>query len=67
MPAWIQIDMKSKQPVKGFSLVPNYIYRTEYILSMEIMSSHNGVYWISQGTYQGGPTAQNTIATNPDI
>lgn len=67
MPAWLVLDMGSTRTVKGFLMVPNYLYRNEDIREMEVLSSNDGNNWISQGKYVGTATSSMSSPTNPDI
>lgn len=67
MPSWVILDIKSQKTIKGFAIVPNYQYRADDILTMEVLSSNDGVNWNSQGTYNGTPTNPFSSVINPDI
>lgn len=68
LPQWITLDMAVVQPVKGFSIVPNYMFiNTVDFLDMEIQSSNDGITWKSEGTYSGMPTADESSPANPDL
>lgn len=66
-PAWFILDMKSNRTVKGFSFVPNYQYRDENILGMDVFSSEDGTIWSEVGKYVGTVTSSSSSATNPDF
>lgn len=67
LPAWIVLDMKASKTINGFAIVPNYTSRTQNFLTMEVLSSTDGVNWKSQGTYNGTTTLSTSSATNPEI
>jgi len=66
-PAWFILDMKSVKSVKGFSFVPNYQYRSENILGMDVLSSDDGVTCVEVGKYAGTTTLSSSTPANPDI
>lgn len=67
LPVWWQVDMGAEKTVKGFSITPNYTSSISYnFLTMEVLTSNDGVNWTSQGSYRGGVTAASSSATNPD-
>lgn len=66
--SWLRIDMGAAKTVKGFSIVPNYMYGTNYnFLEMDVQSSDDGVTWKDQGSYTGSLPATGSTAASPDI
>ncbi|MBN9384727.1 MAG: DUF1735 domain-containing protein [Chitinophagaceae bacterium] len=69
LPQWLRLDMGASYTVKGFSIVPNYMYGSNYcgILNMDVLSSNDGTVWKLEGKYVGTATAGSSSAGNPDI
>lgn len=68
LPQWITLDMAAVQPVKGFSIVPNYLFiNTIDFLDMEIKSSNDGTTWKFEGVYSGARTTDQSSPANPDL
>jgi hypothetical protein len=67
LPAWTVLDMASVTAVKGFSIVPNYEYRTSDFLEMDVLSSNDGTIWKTEGQYVGPVILASSSATAPDI
>lgn len=67
LPAWVVLDMATATPVKGFSIIPNYEYRTSDFIEMDMLSSNDGTIWKTEGQYVGTATPASSSATLPDV
>lgn len=67
LPAWVVVDMITASTVKGFSIIPNYEYRTSDFIEMDVLSSNDGTTWKTEGQYVGTATLSSSSATVPDI
>ncbi|WP_316839362.1 BT_3987 domain-containing protein [Pedobacter gandavensis] len=67
LPAWVVLDMGNSSAVKGFSIIPNYEYRTSDFIEMDVLSSTDGTTWKAEGQYVGPATLASSSATLPDV
>ncbi|MDR6785237.1 hypothetical protein ABIE26_003936 [Pedobacter africanus] len=67
LPQWLELDMGVMETVKGFSIVPSYLYREDDFLQMEVFSSNDGINWESQGLYTGTATSDQSSPATPDL
>lgn len=67
MPAWVRLDMGAAKTIKGFSIVPNYVFISDNFLEMEVYSSSDDKNWKLIGKYIGMGTAATSSPQNPDI
>ncbi len=66
--AWLQLNMGASKTVKGFSIVPNYMYGRSYnFINMDVLSSDDGNSWKLQGRYAGSLPASSSSAASPDL
>ncbi|MCA5005097.1 discoidin domain-containing protein [Sphingobacterium bovistauri] len=66
-PHWLILDLGKIHSIKGFEIVPNYTYRTENILEMDIYSSNDNINWTYQGIYIGSLTSSSSSSSSPDF
>lgn len=67
LPQWLTLDMGMAQTVKGFSLVPNYKYREDDFIEMDVLSSDDGKIWKIEGKYVGTRTSSQSSVNKPDL
>ncbi|OOG19750.1 hypothetical protein BWD42_07565 [Sphingobacterium sp. CZ-UAM] len=67
LPAWLILDMGESTTLKGFSIIPNYVYKSDDFTNIEVLSSDNGLTWKIIGWYVGTKTSATSSAEQPDI
>lgn len=67
IPQWLMLDMGMTETVKGFSIVPNYVYPGDDFIDMDVLSSKDGITWEMQGKYTGTSASAQSSADLPDI
>lgn len=67
LPHDVTLDMGNSHTVKGFSIVPNYQYRSYDFLEMEVFSSDDGQKWKIEGKFMGTSTSAESSAILPDL